>query len=156
MLQMDVRYINPFIESSQIVIKQMTSLDVELGKVYIKDSPYKSDNIMVIVGVTGKMRGQVALVMNLSTAKNIASKMMGGMKLDTLDEMGKSAISELTNMILGNTATILFNRGIAIEITPPSTLMGDNIEVSTGKRKTVRIPLLLGTAGEIIIDVSLE
>jgi hypothetical protein len=34
--------------------------------------------------------------------------------------------------------------------------MGDNIEVSTGKRKTVRIPLLLGSAGEIIIDVSLE
>ena len=145
---MDVRYINPFIGQPDCRWLLMSSWER-----FISRFSY-NDNIMVIVGV--RANGAVALVMNLSTAKNIASKMMGGMKLDTLDEMGKSAISELTNMILGNTATILFNRGISVEITPPSTLMGDNIEVSTGKRKTVRIPLLLGSAGEIIIDVSLE
>ena len=153
---MDVKHINPFIESSQTVLKQITSMDVELGKVYVKDSPYRSDRIMIIVGVTGEMRGQVALVMSVKNALELATIMMGGIKAQVLNEISKSAVSELCNMILGNTATILFNRGISIEITPPSTVMGDNIEVSTGNRKTVCIPLKLDAGIEISLDVSLE
>jgi len=47
--------------------------------------------------------------------------------------MSKSALSELTNMILGNTATLLYNRGVGVEITPPSFLMGENMQISPSK-----------------------
>ena len=70
------------------------------------------------------MRGQAVFAMNQSVALDIASSMMGGMEAVELDELSKSAISELANMILGNTATILYNKGIGIEITPPTFLMG--------------------------------
>jgi len=62
--------------------------------------------------------------MNKNVALTAASGMMGGLNLTELDEMSKSALSELTNMILGNTATLLYNRGVGVEITPPSFLMG--------------------------------
>lgn len=153
---MKVEYINPFIEASEIVLRQMTGLNVKLGKVYLKDSPYKSDNVMVIVGLTGKMRGQVIFTMSKPVAIDIASKMMGGVVISELDEISKSAISELTNMILGNTATILYNKGIGIEITPPSFLLGENVEVSANKMRTVCIPLLLSNNNIIEIDVALE
>jgi CheY-specific phosphatase CheX len=74
--------------------------------------------------------------MNKKVGLEIASGMMGGMQLAELDEISKSAISELTNMILGNTATILYNKGINIDITPPSFLMGENLQVSNSKVKT--------------------
>ena len=60
----------------------------------------------------------------------IASAMMMGMKITELDEMSKSAIAESANMILGNAATILYNKGIKIEITPPSLMTGENIQIS--------------------------
>ena len=152
---MNVEYINPFIEASQTVLKQIANMDVKLGKIFIKTSPYDSDSVVIIIGITGKIRGQVIFTMNRRVAMDIASSMMGGMSVTALDEISKSAISELTNMILGNTATILYNRGIGIEITPPSLLLGESMQISTNKLKTVCIPLELGNGGIFEIDVSL-
>lgn len=153
---MNVEYINPFIEASKTVIKQVTGIDAKLGKVYLKNSPYKSDSVIVIVGLTGKIRGQAIFTMSKSTGISIASTMMGGMPITELDEMSKSAIGELTNMILGNAATILYNRGIGIEITPPSLLMGENMEVSASKLTTICIPLVLNADNVLEIDIAVE
>lgn len=152
---MNVEYINPFIEASQSVLKQIANIDVKLGKIFIKTSPYDSDSVVIIIGITGKIRGQVIFTMNRKVALHIASSMMAGMPVTELDEISKSAISELTNMILGNTATILYNRGIGIEITPPSLLLGDNMQISNNKLKTVCIPLHLNGDDIFEIDVSI-
>lgn len=154
--KMNADYINPFIEASQMVLKQIASIDTKLGKLYLKTSPFKSDNVIIIVGLTGKMRGQVAFSMSVCTAKMIASKMMMGMPVCEFDELARSAVSEMANMILGNTATLLYNRGIGIEITPPSLLMGDNMQVSNTSMKTVCIPLIIAEDEAIEIDVSLK
>lgn len=151
---MNVEYINPFIEASQTVLKQIAGIDAKLGNVSLKDSPYTSDNIVIFVGLTGKIRGQAIFAMSKAVAMTIASGMMGGMEVTELDEISKSALSELTNMILGNTATILYNKGIGIEITPPSFLMGDNMQISPTKMKTICIPLLLGDNRQFELDIS--
>lgn len=153
---MKVEYINPFIEASQTVLMQTTGLEARLGRVYLKESTFKSDNVMVIVGVTGNMRGQVIFSMSSEVACSIASCMMGGMPVLQLDEISKSAISELTNMILGNTATILYNRGVGVEITPPSFLLGENMQFSSNKLKTVCVPLSVGNGKTMEIDIALE
>lgn len=153
---MNVEYINPFIEASQTVLRQIAGIEAKLGKVFLKDSPFRSDNIMVIVGLTGKIRGQAIFTMNKATALSIASSMMGGMPVVELDEISKSAISELTNMILGNTATILYNKGVGVEITPPSFLMGENMQISPNKLKTICIPLILSGDNVMEIDISVE
>ena len=108
---MNVEYINPFIEASQSVLTMMTGNKPELGQVYIRKSPFSSENVAVIVGLTGKIRGQVVLSFSKNSALAVASSMMGGMELSDLDEISKSAISELANMIMGNTATLLAVEG---------------------------------------------
>ncbi|ADU75146.1 chemotaxis protein CheX [Acetivibrio thermocellus AD2] len=151
---MNVEYINPFIEASRAVLKQIAGIDVKLGSISLKNSPYASDNIVILVGLTGKIRGQAIFSMNKNVALTVASGMMGGLNLTELDEMSKSALSELTNMILGNTATLLYNRGVGVEITPPSFLMGENMQISPSKMKTICIPLLLGEDKKIELDIS--
>jgi chemotaxis protein CheX len=152
---MNVDYINPFIEASQSVLMMMTGNKPELGQVYIRKSPFKSDNVAVIVGLTGKIRGQVILSFSQKSALAVASAMMGGMTVSVLDEISKSAISELANMIMGNTATLLASRGIGIEITPPSLLMGEKLLITPANMKTICIPLRIGGENSIDIDVSL-
>lgn len=153
---MNVEYINPFIEASQSVWMMMTGTKPVLGKVYLKNVPYQSYEIAVIVGLTGKIRGQVIISMSTGTALKVASAMMGGVPLSELDDISKSAIAELGNMIMGNTATILANRGIGIEITPPSLLVGEKMLITPAHMKTMCVPLVLEGDDPIEINVSLE
>jgi len=154
---MKVEYINPFIEASQTVLKQIASLDAKLGKIYLKTAPYRSEDVIIMVGLTGKIRGQAVFSLNKDFAMRIASAMMMGMEIPEFDEMAKSAIAELANMIMGNAATILYNRGIDIDITPPSLLMGENMQISPSRMKTICIPLLFGSEEDKIeLDISSE
>jgi len=152
---MNVDHINPFIQASRTVMKSVANIDVSLGKVYLKTSPYSSETIVVVVGLMGELRGQVIFSMDKNVAFKIASAMIMGMTVTELDEMSKSAIAESTNMILGNAATLLYDKGIKIEITPPSLMMGDNIQISTPNMKTLCIPLILSTGGTMELDIAL-
>jgi chemotaxis protein CheX len=152
---MNIEYINPFIEASQTVLKQIASLESKLGKVYLKTAPYKSEDIIIMVGLTGKIRGQAIFSMSRDFGAKIASCMMMGMQVTEFDEMSKSAISELSNMIMGNAAMLLYNRGIRVDITPPSLLTGENMQITPSKMKTICIPLLIGK-DKIELDISTE
>ncbi len=153
---MNIEYINPFIEASQTVLQQVANIEAKLGKVFLRSSPYKGESILIIVGITGKMRGQAIFTMTKEVAFQIASAMMFGMPIDELNEISKSALSELTNMILGNTATLLYNKGIGIEITPPSLLLGENLQISPSKMQTICVPLYLSDTDTLEIDISVE
>jgi len=153
---MNVEYINPFIEASQSVIMMMTGSKPELGKVYIRQTPYESDNIVVIVGLTGNIRGQVIMALGAKAAIKIASAMMGGMEVTELDDMSRSAIAELANMIMGNSATLLSGKGLRVEITPPSLLTAERLTIAPANMKTISIPLMLGNENMMELNISFE
>ncbi|HRS21593.1 MAG TPA: chemotaxis protein CheX, partial [Clostridia bacterium] len=69
---MNVEYINPFINVSVNLMKMICNETVSRGKVYIKDSTFSSDNVVIIIGVAGEIKGQVFFSMNSTTACNIA------------------------------------------------------------------------------------
>jgi chemotaxis protein CheX len=81
---------------------------------------------------------------------------MGGMEVKELDNISRSAVSELANMIMGNAAMLLYNQGVATEITPPSFLTGDNIEVYSDKLESVCVEFDLGDMGKIELGVAVE
>lgn len=151
---MRVEYINPFIQASQTVIKMLCDSDIIIGKPYLKQAPYYFNKIIIVIGVVGEIKGQIYFEMPVETAKSIASIMMGGMQLEELNEISKSAISELGNMIMGNAGTIFFNNSITIDITPPTLLAGD-IEMSN-KIATVVIPLVIEGIGTMNININAE
>lgn len=152
---MKVEYINPFIESAQSVIKTLCNTNVKLGKVYLKESPFSVNQIIIIIGVIGKIKGQVYFELSKVTAKRIASIMMGGIKISELDEISKSAISEMGNMIMGNASAIFGNNEINIDITPPTLLSGDKIEISN-KTSTIVVPLELEEIGTITLNINAD
>lgn len=152
---MNVENINPFIQAAQSVLKTVCNAESMLGKVYLKNSPYLANQVIVVIGVVGEIRGQVCIELSQETAKNIASVMMGGMPLVEIDDIGKSAISEMGNMIMGNTCSLFGQRFIRIDITPPSLMSGNNIKISN-KIPTIAIPLSLNGYGVITINVTME
>jgi chemotaxis protein CheX len=151
---MDVTYINSFLEGCSTVLSQY-GIEIKSGKPHLKGSYQLADKVIILIGVTGKFKGQVLFNLGIEPALNIVSQMMGGVEASSFDDMAKSAISELVNMILGNTATIFYNNGVNIDITPPSLLMGDNMSL-TPQHPTICIPIELSVGGSIELDITLK
>lgn len=152
---MKVEYINPFVEASISVFKTVLNTDATIGKLYLKNSPYIAGDMVIMIGVVGGIRGQVCLELNLDTAERIVGVMMDGITVANMDEVGKSAIAELGNMIMGNACTLFSKSKLNIDITPPTVLTGEKISVSN-KVPTIGVPLILQDYGTIHIQITAE
>jgi chemotaxis protein CheX len=153
---MKVEYINPIVEASKNVINQITGFNPSLGQIYKKTIPYSVDSILVIIGLTGHIQGSINISLNKDLALRIVSAMMGGMEVKELDEIAKSAISELCNMMLGNASTIFYSNNISIDITPPIIMTGTDIQVSQANSVVISIPLNFENGDKLELDISFK
>jgi chemotaxis protein CheX len=152
---MKVEFINPFISAAYMVLDNIGNTITEKGRLCMKSSPIEGDEVNTVIGVTGDVKGQVLYSMTQKTALQIASAMMMGMPVSEFDELCKSAVSELGNMITGNAASELGNNGFNCTITPPSLFMGSNVVVSIKDVQILVIPINTDF-GEIRIYVALS
>lgn len=154
MAEMNAEHINPFLVSATKILKDMCFIDCKLGKPFLSDCNFSADTIVIVIGVTGEMCGQVLIEMNLNVACYIASKMCM-MTVTQMDELSKSAIGELGNMIMGNAATIFSTKGIGIDITPPMLAVG-NLSFSNLETKNICVPLVFDTDKQIGVNIALR
>jgi chemotaxis protein CheX len=138
---MDIKYINPFLEAAITVLEQLTKVNFTKGTLELRDTTASQFNVAVTIGVTGEIQGQVVYSFSFRTAKQIASKMMGGAPVTEFSGMAESAISELGNIITGNAFTRLCFKNIQCLVTPPSMIVGDNIRTRATQIQTIVIPL---------------
>ena len=124
MAAISAEHINVFLMASTKILKDMCNYTVKIGKPFVKPCQFQNETLVIMIGVTGEMRGQVMLAMDYNMAYDIASKMMM-MPISQLDDMSESAISELANMIMGNASTVFSVQGIGIDITPPTICKGN-------------------------------
>ena len=153
MAEMNVDCINPFLEAAIAIVRDACQIELKVGKPYVKPVEFTEDTVIILIGVTGQMRGQVILSMAVENACKAASLMMMGMPVEELDEMATSAISELGNMIMGNASTIFSTKDIGIDITPPTVGRGTG-KVDTMYTKNISIPLHLSD-GEVFMEMNI-
>ncbi|MBC8079689.1 MAG: chemotaxis protein CheX [Gorillibacterium sp.] len=149
---MQAAYINPFLMSSCTVIESLIQVKPTLGELKIKQIELTSDYVWLKIGILGGLTGDIVFGFPEQVALKIASAMMGGYSLTDFDELSRSAISELANMISGNASTLLYNQGIVIDITPPS-FMDMRTLWSKGAPKALAIPLNIHSYGAFDIYV---
>ena len=129
MADMNVNYINPFLEAAIAIVKDACQVELKIGKPYAKMVELTEGTVVILIGVTGEMRGP------------------------ELDDMAISAISELGNMIMGNAATVFSVRNIGIDITPPTVGRGTG-KIDTMYTKNIAIPLLTDDS-EVFMEMNI-
>ena len=149
---MKAEYINPFLESARLVLEQMMQVRPTIGQLAIKDVAFHDGHIWIQIGLKGQINGDVIYGFNEQVALRIVSVMMGGFTMTEIDEIGRSAISELGNMISGNASILLYNQGIKVGITPP-VLIQSSSDVAGYRKKALTIPLHLDQIGQMEIKV---
>ncbi|MBC7960258.1 MAG: chemotaxis protein CheX [Vallitaleaceae bacterium] len=137
---MNVEYLNPIIGAASYVLKEMCGLEVAVGKPYLTKAVYEDRIFIVMIGITGELQGQVILGMKEDVGCEIAKRMMMGMPVNELNDMAKSAVSELMNMTMGNAVTTFFNKGVKLDITPPTMFISNSLDMSVSDSKMICVP----------------
>ena len=139
---MDVKLINPFLNSVNNIMPQVGLSDIKKKGLKLKGKYIESPGVMIIVGLIGDIKGNVIYATTIENAKKIASTMMMGMPVDELNEMSQSAISELTNMLTANAAINFSNDGISINISTPTLMYGD-FTANASSDKVICVEMLI-------------
>ncbi|MDR2343943.1 MAG: chemotaxis protein CheX [Spirochaetaceae bacterium] len=151
---MRVEYINPFVEATFNVLKEVLDTDVKRGELYLKESSMKIMGVAALVGLAGDVEGRVLFDMTKDTALKVSGVMNGGEIFTSLDDMAKATITELANMITAQAVTKLHELGFKFDLTPPALFSGENMEISnTMKVEALIVPMELGAIGKIEVNV---
>ena len=103
------------------------------------------DEINILIGLTQGIKGSIVLGLTKDAALKIISGMMGGMEVLELDLIGKSALSEFTNMLGGNAAgKIASEINEPVDISPPTIITGKKMFLMISRAPSKKIFFKLG------------
>ena len=157
---MRVEYINPFVETSYRVLKEVLGgIDVKRGEPSLKSVAMPVMGVAALVGLAGDVEGRVLFDMSFQTALNVASK-MNGETITQFDDLAKATISELANLITAQAVTKLHDLGFKFDLTPPTLFAGEKMEIAAlpGSAQNVEalIVPLISECGEIELNVAIR
>lgn len=153
---MNAEYLNPVISAATYVLREVCGVEISTGSPYLTQVAYEERIFIVMIGITGQLHGQVMLSMNVNVACEIASKMMMGMPVPELNDMARSALGELMNMTMGNAVTAFFNKGITLDITPPTIFLSNTLTMNVGNSKMICIPITFDQGKLIELHVAIK
>ncbi len=132
-------------------IKGLIPIPVVIDKPTRFTAPHTQSEIGVLIGVVGDIRGRIVIEGPFSSFGGIGETMFG-MTLE--GEMLESFTGELGNMIAGSLATIMSQKGVIIDITPPTVLVGQT--KLYGFSTAFRLPVNIEGKGSIQIILIIE
>lgn len=154
---MDASYVNAFVQGAQRVFATVCQETPTLGQIFVKTKPYSAAEVTVSVAITGAFFGEVVYSMKETAGHFIVSRMMMGMPVSSLqDDMAKSAVSELANIISGNVATIFAGKDVGIDIKPPQLRFNaseSDFPMTEKISKVVCVPLRFKDGHVLEVDV---
>ena len=154
---MDASYVNAFVQGAQRVFTTVCNETPTLGRVFVKSQPYTTSPVTVSIDVFGAFEGEVVYNMEEAAGCFIVSQMMMGMPVPSLnDEMAKSGVSEIANIISGNVATLFSSKDIIVDIKPPQlrfNATAADFPIAAKTPKIVCVPLNFSNGHIFEVDV---
>lgn len=122
-------FVNPFIAGIHELMGTMLSAKVKRMGLGVTDGTTNPYDVMAIIGVSGKLRGTLALSLPYDTCTKMVGRMLGS-EVDMDDPMIADAIAEMVNIIGGAAkAKISPLVGSTLDLTLPTVLQGSSFEV---------------------------
>ncbi|MBP9020255.1 MAG: chemotaxis protein CheX [Syntrophobacterales bacterium] len=122
---MDVRFINPFLEGTMSVLRTMAFIEPRPGKPFLKKNNMAQGDISGIIGLTGDVKGSLALSFSERCIMKIVSNMLGE-EISSMNGDIKDAVGEITNMVSGVARKKLEGMDLTISAAIPTVVSGKN------------------------------
>ena len=137
---MDVKLLNPFVQTAVEVLKAEVGTTISRGDISLQKSALTSDDLTVLINLIGDVYGVVMYGMSMSTSLSMVSRIMG-QEFSELSSLAQSGIAELGNVISGQTTVRFAEAGYHANISTPTVLIGSGIQISTLDFPRIVVPL---------------
>jgi len=133
-------YVKSFVDSTLSSLTESMDIQVSAGEPVENAHPDPLDGVVVVIGVTGDMEGRIIYSMTEETALKICEA-MNYEPFESMNDLARSTISELANIIGGRAVSDLNDNGMKIMMSPPVMLTGKVIIVSDKLAGAILIPV---------------
>jgi chemotaxis protein CheX len=151
---MKVEYLKSFSQAINSFFSELNENKIDMGEINLIQTDFIIEDASVIIGFVGDIKGQAFFTMNETFAKNITSVLLGGMEVVKMDELVKSSVGEVGNMIMGKACTIISEKGINIDITSPTILCSEKVCVNNFE-PTYSFPINVENIGNLNFNVAI-
>jgi len=152
---MQVAYINPFIEATLHVLETMAFTKATGGKPYLKKDKSARGDVSGIIGLTGDVKGTIAVSFTENCILPIVSSMFGA-KMKELNDEVKDAVGEIANMISGQARQKLELMGRNLKASIPTMVVGKGHSISHLTQENIIAIPFVTESGEFTIEVCFE
>jgi chemotaxis protein CheX len=153
---LNAEIINKFIKATTEILTNYFNVEVKgCGSVQAVPRQSALDPVTVMIDFTGDLVGQFLVGYSLETALGIARAMMMNPDYPEFDDMCRSALAELGNMIGGMSSTGLTELGLSCDLTPPLVISGENIMVQFQVPVLISLPIS-SSAGDFRVCIGLK
>ena len=130
----------PFITATRKILTMMAGLEVTYGAPYVKKDDMALGDVSAIVGVTGDLRGSIAVSFSSGASQALVEGMLGD-AIEDLAQDTQDAVGELVNIISGNARAELADIGISVQGSTPTVITGKDHRIRhISKTPVVVIP----------------
>lgn len=147
----DTKYVHSILNGTIASLKSVVPFSATIHPPALLDQPFDQQEMGVLIGVVGDLRGRIILDSAVQTFRSIGAAMYG-MELE--GEMLESFTGELGNMLAGNLCTNASADGVTIDITPPTVMVGHT--KLSGFRHAFKINVEFEDIGNMHIILALD
>lgn|SRR5690625_4431184 len=137
---MQAEFIQPFAVAAKHVLEAELGADVERGKLSVQHEDFTTQEVTVLIGITGQVEGSVLYGTKRETVNRMVAVMIGE-EHPEFDDTSRSAVAELGNVISGQAAAIFEQNGVNCSISPPNLIVGEGTQLSSVGIPRLIIPL---------------
>ena len=116
-------------DTTRELFASMMGLHAEEGPLVDLPDAVTDTEIVAFIGLSGGSVGMVGVYSSSSLARRIAGAMLAT-ELPVGDDEVRDAFGEVANIIAGNIATFLCDRGETIQLSLPSVIVGKSLVTS--------------------------
>lgn len=139
----DTKFIDLFLKSIETSFMNVFQCELQRGQIYFMRNQLSEDNVAILTGVVGKeYTGMVVYRMHNAMAQRMVDFLDPTVNDSSSRLMTYEGLGEVINIISGNTMTRFSKDNIFLNITTPSIIAGDTIELFLLNQITISADML--------------
>ena len=151
---MRMELIQPFINAADAVFAESLQAPTKIVDLEMEEDAYRRKGVAALIVIKGDIEGRVILDLSPEVAIKVASQLAGS-QVEASDQVVRETVCEMANMVIGNSVTLLNDRGFHFKVFPPEIHMHD--QGLAGSADTEALVICIETpCGNIYLNIAIH
>jgi chemotaxis protein CheX len=151
---MRMELIQPFINAADAVFAESLQAPTKIVDLEMEEDAYRRKGVAALIVIKGDIEGRVILDLSPEVAIKVASQLAGS-EVEASDQVVRETVCEMANMVIGNSVTLLNDRGFHFKVFPPEIHVDD--QGLAGSADTEALVICIETpCGNIYLNIAIH